>query len=258
MNPISKPVTHISLNFSVQDKEKLTDAVMAKIAIEYMKQMGYDNTQYIMVRHRDREHPHLHLVINRVNYDGKRISDKNEKFRSTKVCMELTKKYGLYIASGKENVKRQRLKEPDKAKYEIYDAIKATIPKCKNWNDFTTALEKQGITTDFRKNGSTDKIQGIRFEKNGYSFNGSQIDRSCSYSKIDFQLQQNNREQEQAGHQSLKLEHLQNQSSVLENVGSALGGLFDIQPSGTDYDPDEAELLKRHQPIKKKKRGFHL
>ena len=102
MNPISKPVAHISLNFSVQDKDKLTDAVMAKIAVEYMKQMGYDNTQYIMVRHRDREHPHLHLVINRINYDGKRISDKNEKFRSTKVCMELTKKYGLYIVSSKE------------------------------------------------------------------------------------------------------------------------------------------------------------
>ena len=259
VNPISKPVAHISLNFSVQDKEKLTDAVMAKIAIEYMKQMGYDNTQYIVVRHRDREHPHLHLVINRINYDGKRISDKNEKFRSTKVCMELTKKYGLYIAPGKENVKRHRLKEPDKTKYEIYDAIKATIPKCKSWEDFTTALEKQGVAIDFRYNGSTNKIQGIRFEKNGYSFNGSQIDRSCSYSKIDFQLKQNSREQEQVVHQSLKPEHSQNQSSVLENVGSALGGLFDIQPSGTDYDPDEAEF-QRQQRLKKKqkRRGLRM
>ncbi|KAA6303955.1 hypothetical protein EZS27_044402, partial [termite gut metagenome] len=51
--------------------------------------------------------------------------------------------------------------------------------------------------------------------------------------------------------------HFQNQSSVLENVGSVLGGLFDIQPSETDYDPDEAELLQQHRPKKKKKRGFH-
>ena len=47
MNPLSKPVAHISLSFSAQDKERLTDATMARIAVEYMKKMGYDNTQYI-------------------------------------------------------------------------------------------------------------------------------------------------------------------------------------------------------------------
>jgi hypothetical protein len=170
--------------------------------------------------------------------------------------MELTRKYGLYIASGKENVKRHRLKEPDKTKYEIYDAIKVSILQCKNWKELTAKLEKQGISPEFRYNGNTDKIQGIRFGKKGYTFNGSQIDRSCSYSKIDFQLKQNERAQEiytQPAHN-----HSQNQSSVLENTGVFLGGLFDIQPSGMDYDPDEAELLRQHKPKKKKKRGFHL
>jgi hypothetical protein len=38
-------------------------------------------------------------------------------------------------ASDKENVNRHRLKEPDKTKYEINDALKFAIPKCKNWND---------------------------------------------------------------------------------------------------------------------------
>ena len=256
MNPISKPVAHISLNFSTQDKKRLTDSAMAGIAVEYMKKMGYNNTQYIIVRHQDREHPHVHLVINRINNDGKRISDKNEKFRSTKVCMELTKKYGLYIASGKENVKRHRLKEPDKTKYEIYDAIKTTVPKCKNWKELTEALRKQGIKTDFRYNGNTDKIQGIRFEKNGYPFNGSQIDRSCSYSKIDFQLKQNEKAQDFQIKQEYN--HSQNQSSVLENVGSALGGLFDIQPSGTDYDTDEADFQRQQRLKKKKKKGFRI
>jgi type IV secretory pathway VirD2 relaxase len=96
---------------------------MVGIALEYLDKMGYQNTQFIIARHHDTDHPHIHLVINRIDNDGKRISDKNERFRSTQVCMELTKKYGLYIAKGKENVKRHRLKEPDKTKYEIYDAI---------------------------------------------------------------------------------------------------------------------------------------
>ena len=59
------------------------------------------------------------MIINRIDNDGRRISDQNEKLRSTKVCMELTKKYGLYIASGKENVKRERLKGNDKTKYKV-------------------------------------------------------------------------------------------------------------------------------------------
>jgi len=167
--------------------------------------------------------------------------------------MELTKKYGLYIAPDKENVKRHRLKEPDKTKYEIYDAIKAAVPKCKNWEELTEALKKQRIKTDFRYNGSTNKIQGIRFEKNGYTFNGSQIDRSCSYSKIDFRLKQNSYEYIH----SYKQEYTPNISFVHESVVSALGGLFEIQPSGTSYDSDEAEFL-RQQKKKKKKKGFRL
>ncbi|KAA6329536.1 hypothetical protein EZS27_021658, partial [termite gut metagenome] len=164
MNPkIVKPVAHISLDFSMQDKERLTDKVMVGIALEYMQKMGYGNTQYIIARHHDTDHPHVHLVINRIGNDGKRITDQNERFRSTKVCMELTKKYGLYIASGKENVKRERLREPDKTKYKIYDAIKAIIPGCKNWRELTAELKKQGITTEFRYNGDTNKIQGVRF-----------------------------------------------------------------------------------------------
>ena len=256
-NPISMPVAHISLNFSPQDMAKLTNAEMAKIAVEYMKQIGYGNTQFIMVCHNDRQHPHVHLVINRIDNDGKRISDNNERFRSTKVCRELTEKYGLYVAPDKQNVNRHRLKEPDKTKYEIYDTIRATLPNCRNWDELIKALKKQGITTEFRYNGNTDRIQGIRFEKNGYAFNGSQIDRSCSYSKIDFQLKQNSREQVQQIQPS-KQEHMQNTSSLIENVASALGGLLDIQSSGTGYDPVEAEFLRQLKRKKKKKKGFRL
>lgn len=37
------------------------------------------------------------------------------------------------IASGKENVKRERLKGNDKTKYEIYDALKKAIPQSLTW-----------------------------------------------------------------------------------------------------------------------------
>jgi hypothetical protein len=257
MNPkVSKPVCHISLDFSAQDKEKLSNAKMVQIAKEYMNKMGMADTQYIIGRHYDKEHPHIHIIINRIDNNGRTITDKNDRYRSEKICKELTEKHGLYFAKGKENVKVHRLKEPDKTKYEIYQAIKVAISECRNWKELDRELQRDGITTHFKYKGNANEIQGVRFEKNDYSFNGSKIDRQFSFNKIDFQLKQN--EKAQDTHIQQEYKHSQNQSSVLENVGSVLGGLFDIQPSETDYDPDEAELLKQHRPKKKKKRGFHL
>jgi len=257
LNPkVSRPVGHISLDFSAQDKDRLTNATMVQIAKEYMTKMGIADTQYIIGRHHDKEHPHIHIIFNRVDNNGRTISDRNDRYRSEKICKELTEKYGLYFAQGKENVKRHRLKEPDKTKYEIYDALKAIIPRCRNWNKLTNELNREGITISLKYKGNTDEVQGIRFEKNGYTFNGSKIDRQFSYSKIDYQLKQNDRIQDV--HIQPANSHSQTQSSVLENTVSALGGLFDIQPSGTDYDPDEAEFQRQQRLKKKKKRGFRL
>lgn len=185
LNPIAKPVAHISLDFSVQDKERLTSRMMMQIADEYLRRMGYGNTQVLIVRHHDREHPHLHLVLNRIEGNGKRISDKNERVRNTKVCREISDKYGLYIAPNKENVKRHRLREPDKTKYEIYDAIRNALPRCRNWNDLTSVLQIQGINTEFKHKGSTSTIEGVKFSKNGYTFSGSKVDKAFSYTRLN-------------------------------------------------------------------------
>jgi len=264
LNPkIVKPVAHISLDFSVQDKNRLTDQFMAGMALEYMEKMGYMDTQYIIARHYDTDHPHIHIVINRIDNSGKRISDQNEKLRNTRVCMELTKKYGLYIASGKENVKEHRLKEPDKTKYEIYNALKSAIPNCKNWKELKSELHQSGITTEFRNNGNTDKIQGVRFGKNGYEFNGSKIDRACSYSKISYQLYLNEKlHRSESQHHSVtnqsdqinRQDNTMDLSFGLENAASVLGGLFDFMNPTHHYDENEADFLREQARRRKKKK----
>ncbi|MDX9906737.1 MAG: relaxase/mobilization nuclease domain-containing protein [Bacteroidales bacterium] len=263
LNPkIAKPVAHISLNFSAQDKAGLTDEFMVGMAQEYLKKMGYENTQYIIVRHHDTDHPHVHLVIGRIDNNGKRITDQKEKLRSTKACMELTRAYGLYIASGKENVKQHRLKEPEKTKYEIYHALQLAVPKCRNWQELKAELLKSGITTEFCGNGSTGKIQGVRFGKNGYWFNGSKVDRSCSYSKIDYRLQQNDRlEQTAVLHpvQHHRPDHHIDATSLAGTAASVLGGLLGatVQPSSA-YEKDYAEALEQERKKRKKKKGYRL
>ncbi|WP_053180650.1 relaxase/mobilization nuclease domain-containing protein [Sunxiuqinia dokdonensis] len=192
---IKKPVGHISLDFSAQDLGKLNNSLMVKISQEYMNLMGISNTQYILCRHFDKEHPHVHLVFNRVDNEGKTISDRNDRYRSGKICKELTEKHGLYFARGKEKVKAYRLREPDKTKYEIYESLKAILPTCHNWDQVIAELKDQGIAVTFKFKGKTSEIQGVVFNKNGYSFNGSKVDRQFSFSKITFQLKRNISEQ---------------------------------------------------------------
>ena len=80
LNPrCSKPVGHIALSFKPEDKDKLTDEMMTKIAREYMELMGIRDTQFLLVRHHNTVNPHCHLVYNRVDNNAKTISDKMER-----------------------------------------------------------------------------------------------------------------------------------------------------------------------------------
>ena len=188
---VSKPVGHIALSFSKEDEPCLTNRVMANIALEYMERMDIRDTQFFIARHFDKEHPHVHIAYNRIDNNGNTISDRNERLRSSRICKELTMKYGLHMAGGKDNVKRNRLKEPDKTKYELYDILQAEVGRCSNWNVLVANLKRQGVEVNFKHKGQTNEIQGIVFTKNGYHFNGSKVDRRFSYSKIDAAIQLN-------------------------------------------------------------------
>ena len=184
LNPrLKNTVGHISLSFSSKDAPRMTDALMLDIAKEYMQRMGITDTQYLLVRHLDQPHPHCHLVYNRVGNNGQTISDRNIKIRNAKVCRALTEKYGLHLAPGKESVRRERLREPDKTKYEIYDAIKTSLPNCSSWNDLELRMKERGVSMRYKYCGSTNQKQGVLFSKNGFEFSGSKIDRQFSYSK---------------------------------------------------------------------------
>ena len=221
LNPrLKNTVGHISLSFSPKDAPRMTDALMTQIAKEYMQKMGITDTQYLLVRHLDQPHPHCHLVYNRVGNDGQTISDKNIKIRNAKVCRELTEKYGLYLAPGKDDVRRERLREPDKTRYEIYDAIKGCLPKCKNWNELEGKLKEQGINVRYKYCGNTNRKQGVLFSKNGFEFSGSKIDRAFSFTKLDRHF---THVQQQTQHRATLFGNL---SAAAGNYRSAFAGLF--------------------------------
>ena len=259
MNPkVTKPVGHISLAFHKEDEHRLTDRAMAGIALEYLKEMGIFDTQILIVRHFDKEHPHVHIAFNRIANNGRTISDRNERIRSAHICKELTKKYNLYFASGKEQVKQHRLKEPDKTKYGLYTILKSEVSRCGNWNILAANLKKQGVEMRFKYKGKSDEVQGVVFIMNGYSFSGSKIDRRFSYAKIDVALERNRRTERMEMQPLSRHEELptfQPESSDNDDSYNGSIGLFMLD--NTDGQAEEnrfEEDLKRRNKKKKQRK----
>ena len=259
MNPdLKKPVGHIALSYSAVDAPKLTDEKMVQLAQEYMREMKITDTQYIIVRHQDREHPHVHIVFNRIDNNGKTISDRNDMYRNEQVCKKLKAKHGLYFAKGKEQVKQHRLKEPDKSKYEIYTAVKNEIGQSRNWQQLQERLAEMGITIRFKYKGQTDEIQGVSFSKGEYMFKGSEIDRNFSFSKLDKCFGGVVQTTVGSNKQTVTAP-IQKSVSVPDKADNSfiagLGGLFSSLSAPADEMPDDSFLRKKK---KKKKKQLKL
>lgn len=183
---IAKVVGHISLSFHKDDTPKLTDERMRELAAAYMERMGIVDTQYIVARHTDTEHPHLHIIYNRVKYDRTLVLDKHERRRNVKVCKQLKRQYGLTFSNGKEHVNTERLHGADRVRQELFDAITRIFPKCDRITDLSAKLKRQGIGVQFIHRGNDPKkaVQGVTFTKDGLTFKGSQVDRKFSYAGL--------------------------------------------------------------------------
>ena len=259
---VAKPVGHIALSFSREDEPRLTNHVMAGIALEYMERMGIRDTQFFIARHFDKEHPHVHISFNRIGNDGRTISDRNERLRSTRICKELTLKYGLHMAGGKENVKRNRLKEPDRTKYRLYDILKTEVGRCGNWDVLVANLHRQGVEVRFKHKGQTNEVQGVVFTMNGYHFNGSKVDRRFSYSKIDAALQRNRNEERM--NLKPKIYTVDTPSTTSDTARGELfnGSLGLLNGNGSSCNAADAEANQEMAEIlrrkKKRRRGMRL
>jgi hypothetical protein len=195
---------------------------MVSIAKEYLQRMKIQDTQFLIVKHKDRAHPHIHIVYNRVNNEGKSITDSFQHLKNMKISKELTLKHGMHIGQGKEKVNRQQLKGIDKLKYELFDTIKAVSQKVTSMAELKQELLKQGIGMQFKYKSGTLEKQGLSFSKGDYKFKGSEIDRSLSYGRLSKQIEQQ-AQQKQAEEQrptlARQLREVINRGPVKEQSG---------------------------------------
>lgn len=90
---VEKPVKHVSLNWHPSEEPTRKDMVTA--ATSFLKHMGWADHQAILVAHDDKEHLHVHLVINAVNPDtGRKLDDGFEKRRAQAWALAYEQEHG--------------------------------------------------------------------------------------------------------------------------------------------------------------------
>lgn len=90
---LKNPVLHVSL--SAAPGERLTDEQWRTVAEAYRERMGLSDTHYVLVRHSDTDHDHVHLVMSRVTFEGKTVSDSNDFSRQERALDEIEHEHGL-------------------------------------------------------------------------------------------------------------------------------------------------------------------
>ncbi|MFM2314208.1 MAG: hypothetical protein RLZZ04_3484 [Cyanobacteriota bacterium] len=104
-----KPVKHISVGFAPDDGQ-LDRETIEEIAIAIINGLGYDNNQYLVVRHgrvdpkhdRVHEHDHFHLLINAINFEGKRVVDGYDKKKLENILRQQEIEHSLTIVASSE------------------------------------------------------------------------------------------------------------------------------------------------------------
>lgn len=101
-------VFHISLSFHEDDGLKLNDEKMIELSKVYLERMGYGRQPYIIYRHDDTAHPHVHILTSRVHIEQqKKIEHDFERFRSKKITTQIEREYGLVIANQQPKIKTE-------------------------------------------------------------------------------------------------------------------------------------------------------
>jgi hypothetical protein len=184
---------HTSINFP--PSEDLSSEKMKLIGKEYLEMNGFTQHQFIMFRHFDAEHPHLHILVNRIGYDGSVVSDSNDYARSERVIRELEKKHGLTeVISSKQAKERsvtqgevQLMKRIDDAsqKVKIQVALQNILKDRPGlpMQEFINSLEAQGVNVLFNR-AKTGHVSGISYGLDGFMITGSKLGNAYKWTTL--------------------------------------------------------------------------
>ena len=191
---IKKPVFHTFLSFHKDDSDRLNKDILLKIVVDYVKDMRLTNTQFAAFLHTDTQHPHIHLVANRIMKNGTRYNDSMEGYRGKQACQKITTKYQLTPANhlsskyGYDDTiakgTKYELNPKENFKKRLKPIIRELISKSKSLEEFKENMKDFNIEVKIKLDAQERNV-GISFgetHEDGTSMwvKGSEIDRQFS------------------------------------------------------------------------------
>lgn len=195
---LKKAVWHFPISFAYSDNPD--NKMMMAICKDFLSAIGLASHQFIIVRHHDTKHEHLHIVANRIGFDGNVVSDSFSKGRCAKISDTLEVKYNLTVA--REARKNQvniadasKLKGKQRLKREIKDFIRLKVERyiktgTKTFDILKRQLSSENIELRIQEN-SAKEVTGVSFCFNGMAFKGTVIHENLRAKKLAASLKAN-------------------------------------------------------------------
>lgn len=160
---------------------------MAEIAKKYLAEIGITNTQFVITKHTDKAHLHMHVIANMVDNNGNTIKDNWISYRGKQAAQQLTQEYKLISAVKKDlaSTNLEALNATEANWYTIYAAITEHLPACRNMEELEARLLKVGIKTEYKFKSGTNEKQGVSFKIGEDRFKGSKVDRKFSLGNLE-------------------------------------------------------------------------
>lgn len=164
---------HISLNFDSQDK--LSNEQLQQITIAYMEKIGFGDQPYLVYKHNDAAHPHLHITTTNIKPDGKRIDihDIGRKL-SEPARKELEIEFNLVKAEGRRLSNPLEIKpavtKVDYGKNPTKRAITNIVNSVVRTYKFTSLAEMNAVLKQFNVIADRGREHTLMFQKNGLMY----------------------------------------------------------------------------------------
>lgn len=162
---------HVSLNFD--PSEKLPENKLLQIASDYMQKIGFGEQPYLVYKHEDAGHPHIHIVSTTIKANGSRINTHNiGKNQSQKARKEIEQTYGLIKAERQQQLKSPGIKpvEVEKAVYgksETKRSISNVVGAVFSQYKFTSLPEFNAALKQFNVIADRGKEEGRIYKNRG-------------------------------------------------------------------------------------------
>jgi len=211
---VTRNSVHISLNFDPSENA-LTNKKMLEIANTYMEKIGFGGQPFLVYRHLDAGHPHMHITTIKIRPDGSRIDMQNiGRNQSESARKEIEESFGL-VAATKKNEAQKVILEPVSAskiqygkvetKKAISNVLRVILPSYK----YTSLPELNAVLNLYNVSASQGGDQSKTFLNNGLLYHvldqdknaiGVQIKASSlylkptmNYLKVKFEQSKKNR-----------------------------------------------------------------